>query len=539
MYSSIAEIYPYLVYAAPPLVGAFIGYLTNRVAIRMLFRPLKAWHIGRLKIPMTPGVIPSKRHELAANIGEMVGEHLLTGDEISRALQKEGFQEHLQILIESKISSTMKKDLGSLRTIIPPSYRSYFDIAEKTARYRLKEAIHNNLRSENTGLAIEAAVDRWLDSSLAKKIDDLLPSANSGLLFENLAESVAEILSTGATQEHLATMVAAEIRNFADTEKACSDVLPSQAQDAIMEAVRAQTPRLLGQAAALLKEPEVKDKIVDLVIEAINQFVDTLGPMSTMVKGFLAEELLDDKIRHYLDEKHGDIEDFFHDETIEIRVRAALGERIGYVLATPLTDLLRLDDEQQIDAVSRLVSEKILLMLNNSESRQLVVQFLEESFNNLSAGGNIETGRVLEQAIGGELVSLYRGKIKGSVAAAIYSAETLRIIDQMIDDLVGRLVDKPIGRLDHLIPHGVTEGLCRSLKEMTTRLLISEVPGVVKSINFNKIVTDRIDSFDLLRLEQLLLSIMAEQFKYINLFGALLGFLIGCANLLFIVGGSL
>ncbi len=41
MYSSIAEIYPYLVYAAPPLVGAFIGYLTNRVAIRMLFRPLR------------------------------------------------------------------------------------------------------------------------------------------------------------------------------------------------------------------------------------------------------------------------------------------------------------------------------------------------------------------------------------------------------------------------------------------------------------------------------------------------------------------
>jgi len=539
MYSSIAEIYPYLVYAAPPLVGAFIGYLTNRVAIRMLFRPLRAWHIGRLKIPMTPGVIPSKRHELAANIGEMVGEHLLTGDEISRALQKEGFQEHLQNLIESKISSTMKKDLGSLKTIIPPSYRSYFDIAEKTARYRLKETIHNNLRSENTGLAIEAALDRWIDSSLAKKINDLLPDGRRGLLFQNLAEAVAEILSTNATQEHLATMVAAEIRNFADTGKAFSDVLPSQAQDAIMEAVRAQTPRLLGQAADLLKEPEIKDKIVELVLEAINEFVDTLGPMSTMVKGFLDRELLDDKIRHYLDEKHGDIEDFFHDEVIEIRLRAALGERIGYVLATPLADVLQFDDEQQIDAVSRLVSEKILLMLNTSESRQLVVQFLEESFNNLTAAGNIETGRVLEQAIGGELVSLYKGNIKRSVAAAIYSTETLRIIDQMIDDLVGRLVDKPIGRLDHLIPHGVTEGLCRSVKEMTTRLLISEVPGVVKSINFNKIVTDRIDSFDLLRLEQLLLSIMAEQFKYINLFGALLGFLIGCANLLFIVGGNL
>ena len=42
-----------------------------------------------------------------------------------------------------------------------------------------------------------------------------------------------------------------------------------------------------------------------------------------------------------------------------------------------------------------------------------------------------------------------------------------------------------------------------------------------------------IDSFDLLRLEQLLLSIMEEQFKYINIFGGLLGFLIGCANIIF------
>ncbi|MGI9536346.1 MAG: hypothetical protein ACR2PB_04700, partial [Desulfocapsaceae bacterium] len=141
--------------------------------------------------------------------------------------------------------------------------------------------------------------------------------------------------------------------------------------------------------------------------------------------------------------------------------------------------------------------------------------------------------------IGGELVDFYRANIKRSIAAVIYSPDTLKIIDQMIDDLVGRIVDKPIGRLDHLVPHGVTEGLCHSLKGMTTRLLISEVPGVVKSINFNKIVTDRIDSFDLLRLEELLLSIMAEQFKYINLFGALLGFVIGCANLLFIIGGSL
>ena len=539
MLSSIAEIYPYLVYAAPPLVGAFIGYLTNRVAIRMLFRPLKAWHIGRLKIPMTPGVIPSKRHELAANIGEMVGEHLLTGDEISRALQKEGFQEHLQILIESKISSNMKKDLGSLRTIIPPAYKSYFDIAVKTANYRIKDTIHTYLRSEATVQAVETAVDRWVDTLLANKIGDLLPSANRGPLFEKLADSVVEILHSGNADEQLAAMVAEEIRSFADTGKSFTDFLPEQVQYAMIEAVRGQTPRLLKQAAGLLRDPEVKDKLVELVIQAINEFVENLGPMSNMVKGFLDKELLDDKIRYYLDEKQGDIEAFFQDQSIEIRVRAALGERFGSVLATPLSELLEFDDSEQIDSISRLVSGKILDMFKSTDAKLRIAQFFEESFNNITADGSRETGRVLENTIGEELVGLYRTKIKQSVATAVYSPETQQIIDQMIDALAERMVEKPIGRLDHLIPHGVTEGLCKSLREMTTRLLISEVPGVVKSINFNKIVTDRINSFDLLRLEQLLLSIMAEQFKYINLFGALLGFVIGCANLLFILGGSL
>ena len=52
------------------------------------------------------------------------------------------------------------------------------------------------------------------------------------------------------------------------------------------------------------------------------------------------------------------------------------------------------------------------------------------------------------------------------------------------------------------------------------------------SLNIRKIVTRKVDSLDLLRLEKLLMGIMEEQFKYINLFGALIGFLIGLLNLL-------
>ena len=45
-------------YIIPPLVGGVIGYVTNDIAIRMLFRPHTAKHIMGWRIPFTPGIIP-------------------------------------------------------------------------------------------------------------------------------------------------------------------------------------------------------------------------------------------------------------------------------------------------------------------------------------------------------------------------------------------------------------------------------------------------------------------------------------------------
>ncbi|MEI3219612.1 MAG: DUF445 family protein [Lachnoclostridium sp.] len=44
-----------------PLIGAVIGYCTNYIAVKMLFRPLKAIKIGRFTLPFTPGMIPKKK----------------------------------------------------------------------------------------------------------------------------------------------------------------------------------------------------------------------------------------------------------------------------------------------------------------------------------------------------------------------------------------------------------------------------------------------------------------------------------------------
>ena len=43
----------------PVLVGATIGYFTNFLAIKMLFRPRKEVRIKGVRLPFTPGIIPN------------------------------------------------------------------------------------------------------------------------------------------------------------------------------------------------------------------------------------------------------------------------------------------------------------------------------------------------------------------------------------------------------------------------------------------------------------------------------------------------
>ena len=57
---------------APPLIGAVIGYITNYIAIKMLFRPLTPKMIFGRRLPFTPGIIPRRKAQLADALGKAV-----------------------------------------------------------------------------------------------------------------------------------------------------------------------------------------------------------------------------------------------------------------------------------------------------------------------------------------------------------------------------------------------------------------------------------------------------------------------------------
>ena len=76
----------FLNYLWGPLLGALIGYTTNYIAVKMLFRPYKPWKIGSFTLPFAPGIVPKRKDALARAIGSAVGHHLFTGDDLKDLL---------------------------------------------------------------------------------------------------------------------------------------------------------------------------------------------------------------------------------------------------------------------------------------------------------------------------------------------------------------------------------------------------------------------------------------------------------------------
>ncbi|KAF3887344.1 MULTISPECIES: DUF445 domain-containing protein [Nostocales] len=83
-------------YVSPPVAGGIIGYFTNDIAIKMLFRPYRAIYIGGRRVPFTPGLIPRNQERLAKNISNTIMGSLLTPEELQnlarRLLQPERVQ---------------------------------------------------------------------------------------------------------------------------------------------------------------------------------------------------------------------------------------------------------------------------------------------------------------------------------------------------------------------------------------------------------------------------------------------------------------
>lgn len=136
---------------AGPVIGAIIGYCTNYIAIKMMFRPFEAKKIGKFKVPFTPGIIPRRKESMAKAIGRVVEENLLNEDTVKNALLSDEVKNQIKAKIEQEIGKH-REDERTIEDIIL-NYVDGITYIEEVARIeeKLSEKVKNKLLDIDVG----------------------------------------------------------------------------------------------------------------------------------------------------------------------------------------------------------------------------------------------------------------------------------------------------------------------------------------------------------------------------------------------------
>ena len=96
-------------------VGASIGYITNYIAIKMLFRPYKPIKLGEITI-FPQGIIPREKQALAKKVGEVVRDYILSEEEVKKILTSKEVQEEIEKFLDEKIENMLDRDIQEFLT---------------------------------------------------------------------------------------------------------------------------------------------------------------------------------------------------------------------------------------------------------------------------------------------------------------------------------------------------------------------------------------------------------------------------------------
>lgn len=163
-------------YIIAPLLGGIIGYITNDIAIRMLFRPHKAKYIMGVHIPFTPGIIPKEKGRIADAIGGVISENLMNKDVLERYLLSDDMVGKVRLSVEEFIET------------------------QKHNQETVKEFLGHYLSDDEI-----ATISQNVNESITKQTYTKLSDASVGEKVAHIAiDHVAEKLSIDGAQELLA-----------------------------------------------------------------------------------------------------------------------------------------------------------------------------------------------------------------------------------------------------------------------------------------------------------------------------------------------
>jgi uncharacterized membrane protein YheB (UPF0754 family) len=155
-----------------PLIGAIIGWLTNYIAIKMLFHPRNEIKIFFFSLQ---GIFPKRQLAFAQKLGQVVSTELVSAQEVTAHLKEKATSEavldHIAMRLEEGIASRMPRAFPMLAMFMSNDMTEKIKVALLEQISSLNEELIDKLSGE---LEEELDVQRIVEEKVAAFSSDKL-----------------------------------------------------------------------------------------------------------------------------------------------------------------------------------------------------------------------------------------------------------------------------------------------------------------------------------------------------------------------------
>jgi len=158
----------YLHLITGPVIGAIIGYCTNHIAVKMMFKPLEPVYLFGRQLPFTPGIIPKNKKRIARALGKAVSESLLTEQDLAAGFLKPEVKDKVVDLIFDKLNEEKFKEATAEELVSEYMGQEKTDKAKKRINNMLTDRISETL----AGIDIEGLLQTVGIKAILSKIQN-------------------------------------------------------------------------------------------------------------------------------------------------------------------------------------------------------------------------------------------------------------------------------------------------------------------------------------------------------------------------------
>lgn len=486
------------IYIIGALIGAVIGYITNWLAIKMLFRPREAKYIFDMKLPFTPGLIPKEKSRIANKVGETVGTHLLNLDSLSKALKDDKIKAKFNEVAKEKINQVINSNSTLEESLKNTLGENYYALKGNMIN-NITKTILESIQEEEFKNKVKFYIVDSIKERLNKKPEKIIDFINSN----KFREVIINTLEEEKTRDIIGKALLKEVKTLGKEDLTIEEVIPENIKPYIEEYVKSQKDTLVDIIKNLLRDDEVSHKIKS----AINDNIPSIVSM------FLSGDVIYGKLVSLVNKSLSE------EENKEYICDAALAF-VHESMKKKVSDVINNVGEEKLEVISDALGDKISKKLNTEENIDSIISKLNCKISSFSSYEEII--KVLFNDYENILIDNIDSMISRIVNNNQLSGEISKIIEKVFDKFLQNSLNDICYNKQNL-----ENSIMSILDNLYNDFVENKSAKVLEIVDISSIVEEQINAFEVDYAEEIIIGIANKELKAITWLGALLGGILG------------